>query len=447
MQTITVTKIVLFMLSMAIFMSSGDICAAPAISGVSGTLMHGSAVTISGGGFGVKSHAAPLKWDNFENGTLGSNVESTGYWTNYGGSGDIKFTDSRLRHPLSTRSVVDKMTYSWPNTTPNSNFYRLDVWPYAGKKYFTGYLYVDLVNLVTPGEWQAKLIHVLSGTEHADWPVLALQSWWTESGQVGNNGNYFEFAYTGGEWYSAWNDWVRAGEWVRFEVEWQDSSSYTATDGFARFTAYHPNESVVSSTRTGTTMAADGKTITTPHFGYLLVNEQYGHEVDTYWDDIYMDDTWARVELCAGSTWVGRSNCEIQVPSAWSPDSITIDATLGALANDSNAYLYIVDANGNANSNGYPVTLFAICPAHAATIEGDTVYYSSISSAYAEAGSGKKILIQAMTFNEDLDVNKNITIKGGYDCGFTSNPGYSTVIGKVTVGGPGKVIIEKLIIQ
>src|SRR5437764_835850 len=45
---------------------------APSVSGVSGTLQSGSTLQIVGGGFGTKAAPAPLKWDNFENGTNGA---------------------------------------------------------------------------------------------------------------------------------------------------------------------------------------------------------------------------------------------------------------------------------------------------------------------------------------------------------------------------------------
>ena len=46
---------------------------APTISGLSGSVAHGGAITITGTGFGAKSQAAPLVWDiaseQFVNGT------------------------------------------------------------------------------------------------------------------------------------------------------------------------------------------------------------------------------------------------------------------------------------------------------------------------------------------------------------------------------------------
>jgi hypothetical protein len=423
--------------------------AAPVITSVSGTISHNSTVTVTGSGFGSKNHAPPLKWDNFENGIPGSDISSTGYWLNHYGSGDIKFTGSRLRTGFSKRSVVDRMIYSWPRTTPDGNFYHLDVWPYAGKKYLTGYLYIDFVNLNTPVEWQAKLIHVLSGSEHADWPVLALQSWWSPDGQPGNNGSYFEVQYTGGGWPSSWNDWARAGQWLRFEIEWKDSSGPAAGDGFARFSVYHPDEDVVTVTRTGTTMAADGKTISTPHFGYLLVNENNGHEVDTYWDDIYMDDSWSRVEVCNGATYSNRSNCEIQIPSAWTDGQLQFKVNQGGFADDSTAYLYVIDANG-CTSAGKQITFAGACGHGDVRIVRTSDYYPTIQDAYNDCANGDTVQLQAVDFNEAQDLEFShpvaVGIKGGYECDYLTNPGFTTITGMMTIKD-GAITLDRIVLR
>jgi hypothetical protein len=52
--------------------------AAPVISGVSGAIANGSQITISGSGFGTKTQASPLKWDNFDAGIEGSSLSG---WT------------------------------------------------------------------------------------------------------------------------------------------------------------------------------------------------------------------------------------------------------------------------------------------------------------------------------------------------------------------------------
>ncbi len=75
-----------------------------------------------------------------------------------------------------------------------------------------------------------------------------------------------------------------------------------------------------------------------------------------YYDDLYLDDTWSRVMICAGSTWSNRGHCEIQIPTAWSGTNASIVVHPGTFANGNTAYLYVVDANNNASS-GCQITI------------------------------------------------------------------------------------------
>jgi hypothetical protein len=90
------------------------------------------------------------------------------------------------------------------------------------------------------------------------------------------------------------------------------------------------------------------------------------------------------------------------------------------------------------------------CIGHAVTIQEQPDYYAtSISAAYGEAETGQTILIQKILFGEDLNLDKDIviTLKGGYNCAFSSNTTYSAISGKVTIGGAGKVTVENLIFK
>jgi hypothetical protein len=74
--------------------------------------------------------------------------------------------------------------------------------------------------------------------------------------------------------------------------------------------------------------------------------------------------------------------------------------------------------------------------------------YSSIHDAYAAASTGQIINIRGTSFPETLSLSNDviITLKGGYDCNYLSNEGYSTITGSVTVNG-GAVTIDKLIVR
>src|SRR3989344_635013 len=74
-------------------------------------------------------------------------------------------------------------------------------------------------------------------------------------------------------------------------------------------------------------------------------------------DDVYFDYTQARVMLGNASTFADSTIREIQIPTAWAGGSINITANTGAFASGATAYLYVIDSNGNVNTNGFPITI------------------------------------------------------------------------------------------
>jgi hypothetical protein len=75
--------------------------------------------------------------------------------------------------------------------------------------------------------------------------------------------------------------------------------------------------------------------------------------------------------------------------------------------------------------------------------------YSSISAAYAAAATDQTINMRDITFSETLTFSHDINVKlaGGHNCSFSSSSGYSTIAGKVTIGGVGKVTMDRLILR
>ena len=69
---------------------------------------------------------------------------------------------------------------------------------------------------------------------------------------------------------------------------------------------------------------------------------------------------------------------------------------------------------------------------------GEDTYFATIIDAYSAALSGTIATFQATArlFAGDLNLGKNValTIKGGYDDEFSSNPGITTVNGVLSVG-------------
>jgi hypothetical protein len=94
---------------------------------------------------------------------------------------------------------------------------------------------------------------------------------------------------------------------------------------------------------------------------------------------------------------------------------------------------------------------FLVCPDPVLNYD-TSVYYDTLQEAYDEAGHGHTIKSQALEFTETTldfndDINKSITIKGGYDCNYNEPPtGNTTLNGNMTINN-GKVTIENFNVQ
>ena len=91
-----------------------------------------------------------------------------------------------------------------------------------------------------------------------------------------------------------------------------------------------------------------------------IVQSQVSHNAQPgsvmYYDALYVDDTWHRVVISEGSTWATRGNVEVQIPAEWNDNQIVINTNLAGLnIATTPLYLYVVDKNGIANENGYPL--------------------------------------------------------------------------------------------
>jgi hypothetical protein len=153
------------------------------------------------------------------------------------------------------------------------------------------------------------------------------------------------FSTIGGtaQWTSV-DSYSNDGSWQRVDI-WIDTATNTFTvfmDGVQQWT----KSDWLSGDLDGDTHTLD--------IGHMI---EAGD--DTYeFDDIFVDYTQARVELCTGSTWAAKGACEIQPPTAWGTTSISLIAnTGGTFSIDDTSYIYVVKSDGTVNSDGYETTI------------------------------------------------------------------------------------------
>jgi hypothetical protein len=117
---------------------------------------------------------------------------------------------------------------------------------------------------------------------------------------------------------------------------------------------------------------------------------------------------------------------------------------------DDSTFWYTQEYYSSTSSSGWRtrVGAFPICSFSPARTQGP-IYSTSLQGAYGNAASsGDTISTQSVTFRENLNLNgdKEIMLKGGYDCLYSVNPLRTTLIGSLTIS-TGSVTIENISIQ
>jgi len=125
------------------------------------------------------------------------------------------------------------------------------------------------------------------------------------------------------------------------------------------------------------------------------------------------------------------------------PEDYKLQATSPAKIGRGGSYASVMGAYITGNEDiGY-------CPNPLVRINDETTGYSFIRSTYVNVAADNDIMrLQGRTFRENLilDKNINITLAGGYNCEFSSNAGYATLSGQVTISD-GTVTMDRVIIK
>ncbi|MFH1586797.1 MAG: hypothetical protein ABID38_03000 [Candidatus Diapherotrites archaeon] len=306
-------------------------------------ISHGEEITISGSNFGSKSPAAPLIWDNFESGILGEDLSLTGWEVATTADFFPVYSDLEVyAGNLSGRAFIDGVTTGGSRSAARK--YLTTLTSNIDEIYTSHYLHVNHISGIPTNMKFLRVVNEYYSTA----PDIGSSSgdgenrgFWTDNCQVGTS-RFASASVPKGE-----------GKWQREEIfgalstvgvgdgtkaAWIDNSLKYYDDGF-------PSRMP----------GCEGR-----YYESLWLPFYAGSTVDSvvveyYYDDVYIDTTQARVEICSGSNWHTRTDCAIQIPSAWSNNSITFTANTGRLNTSGPAYLYVVDETGIVNENGFEI--------------------------------------------------------------------------------------------
>lgn len=333
-----------------------------AITGVSGTLTHGSTVTLSGSGFGDKSsQPGPTMYDNFAAGTTGNAV-----------SGNA---------PLVRNGALASMTWGQDNNTGTGPLYnatspKARQTKHARSTFSTNaswYSNLQFTRSFTTTGQKAFLTFYGRTNVNAEMPR---QSKIFIAYQAGTDRYYLSTAYDrceAGGWRShittgpdeSFHDYTGpnlVAEWSRYEMYFKQSGTASANGAVETriWRASVPSVSVAAHGAVQTrNSASDWSTWAIGGGYYDMCDSADPGSVDIA--EVYFDDTPMRVELGNASTWAAVTRAEIQRPTAWNAGGTSIDVVLnaGGFGDSDTAWLYVFDDNNNPlfSGAGFQVTL------------------------------------------------------------------------------------------
>jgi len=341
------------------------LAAQPVIDSIAGVVANGTVVTIHGSSLGTKKQGPPLKYDNFENGTVGQNLGNG--WQTSGsadaGTAKLPAYDNSKPRGSSSKSVMLDFT-----TVPTQYGCQFGLWPYnpGTKLYISAWAYMTTTggetrNMKPIRIWGDYPYNPVSPYEligstgfGGGWryPCVLIDYMWGAT--VGYSGLIQVYSVPSKQT----TKWVPDGmtkfpkdKWVHWEL-YADAG----TPGLANGSAYWYQDGVIAASMSNIEMLPVGYNWTQIMIGHYFAVDSNGAHCFQWWDDVYIDNTRARVEISNSATWAGAIHREIQIPSSWSASDIAITVNLGSFSPSDTLYLYVVDSDGNVNSMGYALT-------------------------------------------------------------------------------------------
>jgi len=336
-----------FLLFPFLFFSMAE--AVPSIDAVSGKIQHGSDVTVSGSGFSVhadystdNTYILNVAWNDFENGELEAGCF-------------IWLLAEAFRPNWSIRSDNAKMNSNY-YAEKNYNRELKEIYPTEDTRTGAyGVVPVGNCNRIYETFWFKMRDNNQSGK------FLRIYG----DGAGGSGDTYIYLSSGGGDTY------LRGRGCINGICA---PEQLTSPKAFG-YETWHRVELFINISSGSVTTYIDGELQWTKNSGWVdstfttdNSNWDFGHMVDdpapTYnpgggysYDDVFFNNTFARVEIGDRVSFDACTHREVQIPSAWNDNSITFKANQGSFQ-PGPAYLFVVDENG-ASGPGFPIMIIS----------------------------------------------------------------------------------------
>lgn len=313
----------------------------PTITGVLGTISQNQLVTITGTSFSTKSPAAPLVWETFNSGTpLNSLYSENSSWIPYQNLGG-RFSNGYMRN--GTVNVVNS--------------------PPINGAFSTNYITFAATDTIFVSSW--RLFQNYDGTGI---PIMGNVGSTAVGATYQGTGNW---SWRGDSWLHYKNDLTTLQQqntgilpqtitptnindiWERSDFILANSTP-DASDGTVILDVID-NAKYEAISSLNLQLSTDEFAWGSYQLG-LSVIQSTDTSFGVYVDDVYVDNTWARVEIGNDPVYENCTHREMQIPTSWSNDSITIQFNHGSFDVGNQVYLFVIDRENNV-SDGRAITI------------------------------------------------------------------------------------------
>lgn len=356
---------------------------ATTITSYPAVISHGSTMTLTGSGFGSRitgSSQTPIRYDDFETGTTAGHLIAVDlpWWTRQDVATQVAaISDENCRSGKCGKFVLETTPYG--AGVRRDNVYNTNVgFRHTGKVFMDFWQYLDLVgnaNGAAPS-YQIKFVDISRGrnaigsTVTPEWQFLH----WIY-GNPPNEGYYNisrvqDYLDGGGSLsVSTTRDAFKSTGWYHVKVM-IDHGTVGVANGKVRFIvngpggAYYTTSTdnlllVRSAPPEGFPAYPDYLRLGWTHESYAPVNPELQENWQTalYYDELYIDNSWAHVEICDSPVYASRTHCATQVLTQYTDTSVSATVNLDTFADASTVYAYVVNEEGEPSSPSGPITV------------------------------------------------------------------------------------------
>lgn len=324
---------------MSLLFALSSIGVAQTITSTEGSFQNQTQLTILGTGFGDKQNPLPVVWDNVETGHFDNGWSSTGNlrvhstsrhqnsdfcgtmnFQGAGGDGDLGYFTSPgnvlgERWFVQYWFMIDE-NFDWGSDT------------YGGSN--TNLANVKFFRMWNPGNVNENF-------------HINLQGW----GDVAQYNTEYVSDPRGGYAFHGFESGWTKGEWHCLQIEYAEST-IGVNDG--EFRVWFDGQLEVNDLDLMT--REDYPDLKRPFIVgfYDAWNDSGTDRDDFYIDDVYVDRTWARVEIGDRPLYGDCTVREIQPVMTWGSNEIVIDVNSGSLWANTGLFVFVVTAEGSVSS-------------------------------------------------------------------------------------------------